>query len=88
MIDIDLGESDKAIKISMNGKDVYLSDPSKGQIESLGKAMDEAEPDKADEIFKGFMVKLGFPEDVYDSLGVLRTKKLAEGFMDGLTGKK
>lgn len=80
--------NDKAFEIDFAGKTYFLRDPSKAEVVKVGEALGNAEPKDADQIFKEFVVSLGLPNDVYDKIGVIGLRHLADELLGGLSGKK
>ena len=77
----------ETFKVSIDGNVFYLKDPLEPETRIVGQKMAES-GESATEIFKEFVLSLGFPLDVWDSMGVVSRRIFSEQFMEGLTGKK
>lgn len=80
MREIDLGEEVK-IKVKIGSESYVLREPTQEDIELLSN-------EDNNQAFFDFIVKLGLPKHVTESLGVIRLKKLADSLTEELSAKK
>lgn len=83
-MEIDLGQ-DIVFNVKMGAKSYELSEPTVRDINELQKSLEGGGEEL--ELFISLLEKLGLPEDVSNSLGVLRMKKLVDGIMGGISEK-
>ena len=84
---IDLGSS-AVFKVLVNGREIELREPLTKELKEMASKMKEVGDENSDQVFVDFVVKLGMPKDVADSLGAIRLKKMSEGILGGLSEKK
>lgn len=85
-MEIDLG-TEVVINVKM-GEEVYpLREPTLSDMEIMAD-VDKKDVKASNKALKDFICALGMPEDVVDSLGFLRLKKLSEGLTSSFTEKK
>ena len=84
-MEIDLG-TEAVINVKIGSTIYKLHEPTVDDIEVFQSKVKDK--DKSLHSFVNFLIKLGMPEEVARSLGVLRLKKLADGLVGGLSEKK
>ena len=85
-MEIDLG-NEVVITVKINGESYKLREP---RMDDVAKITDSenTDPSKVGAAFTDFVVGLGLPEEIANSLGIIRTRKLAEGLTGTLAEKK
>lgn len=86
-MDINLGD-EYSIKVIVNKKEYMLKDPTFEDLEWLQKRESELPEDKRHMALVEFITRLGMPEDVSKSLGVLKIKTFTDKLLGALSAKK
>ena len=85
---IDLGSS-AVFEVVVDGKKFTLREPMVEEVKDLSKKQEDLKDEmESSVLLTDFIVSLGMPKDVMDSLGIIRLKLLVDGIMGGLAEKK
>lgn len=85
-MEIDLGQ-EIVIKVKLGDKCYELREPTVADIESLQHKTSEDETSAARSL-QDFVVALGMPREVVESLGFLKLQKLSDGLTNTFSEKK
>ncbi len=83
MTDLDLG-ADIEFNVKYGGKEYKLREPTVMEIETF-KTEDEGGAKGA---ITALLEKLGMPQGVVETMPMSKVRKLIEGLIEGMTGKK
>ncbi len=85
-MEIDLG-NEIIIKVKMGAEVYELREPTVSDIEKMAM-VEEGDVKASNRALQDFIIGLGMPEQVVESLGFMRMKKLAEGLTSSFSEKK
>lgn len=85
-MEIDLG-NEIVIKVKMGKKTYELREPTLNDIEKMSD-VDKEDVKASNKALQDFIISLGMPEDVVESLGFMRMQKLAQGLTSSFSEGK
>ena len=84
---VDLGD-DVIFQVKIGEQTYDLKEPNESQILALAEDEEEGDTDNTFKKLNTFMVDLGLPKEVVESLGVFRKKKFVSALMGELSKGK
>lgn len=84
---IDLGQQSN-LEVVYSGKSYLLREPTAKDVVGFQKASKVANDDEQMDCFNNFLINLGLPQDVCESLSINKLKQLSEAIIGTVSEKK